>query len=228
MSLKDKLKTKKFYQQLELFLDKDGKRFYKTPNNEILPSVTTILSLTLEKKELEEWKKSVGKEKSDEIIDEARKIGSLVHKNIENYIKTGEYIPGNNQIRKLTREMAQILVDRFLYNVEEIWGLEIPLWYPGLYAGTTDIIFTRNNNLYIGDFKTSRKKKKEEQIFDYKIQTVAYAMAHNELFGTNIEKTNIFIISRDLEIQKWELDKKDFEFYREHWIHILKKYYKKN
>lgn len=227
MSLKDKCKFKDFYKTLKLFSDDNGKRFYITPDNEVLPSVTTILSTTFEKKELEEWKKAVGPEKSDEIIDEARKIGSLVHKNIENYIKTGEYISGNNQIRKMAREMAQTLVSRFFYNIEEIWGLEIPLWYPGLYAGTTDIIFIKNNSLYVGDFKTTRKKKKEAQINDYKIQTVAYAMAHNKLYNTNIEKTNIFMISRDLEIQKWELEKNEFEIYKDQWLSILTKYYQK-
>lgn len=210
---------------MESFSDENGKRFYITPDNEVLPSVTTILSTTLVKKELEEWKKSVGAEKSSEIIDEARRLGSLVHKNIENYIKTGEYIGGNNQIRKMAREMAQNFISRFFHNIEEIWGLEISLWYPGLYAGTADIVFSKNNELYIGDFKTTRKMKKENQIDDYKMQTIAYAMAHNKLYNTEIYRTNIFMMSRNFEIQKWELGKKEFEIYRDHWLNILTKYY---
>ena len=53
----------------------------------------------------------------------------------------------------------------------------------GIWKGTPSII----------DFKTSKKTKYIKQIKDYFIQCCAYAIAHNELYGTGIKNVVILI-----------------------------------
>ena len=49
----------------------DGTRFYVDPNNNKLPSVTTILDKTKDKTFLNEWKKRVGEKEAVRISTEA-------------------------------------------------------------------------------------------------------------------------------------------------------------
>ncbi|MEM5877768.1 MAG: hypothetical protein QXF12_02690 [Candidatus Aenigmatarchaeota archaeon] len=218
------------YEFIESYIDeRTGIRYYKTPEGESLPSVTSILNVVYNEKneELQNWKKRIGEKKAKEISDESKIIGTLVHKNIENYVKSGNFIEGNNFVRKLARNMSKILVERFFYNIDEIWGIEIPLWFPGLYAGTSDLIFLKKNHLYIGDIKTTKNKKEDNQIINYKLQTIAYALAHNKIYGTNIKRTCIFMVSRNMDIQFWEIDEEEYSELYDKWIEILCEYYEK-
>ena len=113
-----------------------------------------------------------------------------------------------------------------LKNVNEIWGVEVPLYYPGLYAGTTDCVGVHLNEDAIMDHKQTNKPKKREWIEDYFLQLAAYANAHNELFGTKIRKGVILMCSKDNEYQEFVVEGNEFDIYSNLWFHRLELYYK--
>lgn len=205
----------------------DGSRKYITPAGP-LPSVTTILGSTGDKTVLEAWKKRVGESQAETIKKESTGLGTLMHAHLECYISGVNRPQGNNLVRKMAQEMADTIINRGLINVSEVWAIEQELYFPGLYAGTTDLIGVHSNSIFVGDFKTTNKIKKEEYILDYKLQLVAYAMAHNEVYDTSISKGVIFMVSRNNEYQEFKVSDSDFEKYRNIWLNRLEEYYSKN
>lgn len=203
----------------------DGTRTYQTPDG-IVPSVTTILSATGDKSGINEWRKRVGEEKANKESKEATGLGSLMHTHLENYIMGVSRPAGSNLVRKMAEHMADEIINRGLVNVQEVWAIEQPLWFPGLYAGTADLVMIHNGILAIGDYKTTKKPKKEEWIEDYKCQLVAYALAHNEIYGTNIKKGVIFMVSRETQYQEWIIDGTSFDLYCDIWFSRLDKFYR--
>lgn len=204
--------------------EKTGDRVYVTPQGAV-PSVTTILKKTGDSTGLDEWRAWVGVEKANEISKEATNLGTLVHLHLENYISGIERPKGNNIIRKQAKEMADQIIEYGLPKVSEVWGIESQLYYPELYAGTTDIIGIYDNKPAIMDYKTSKKLKKEEIITDYFIQGSAYALAHNTLFKTNIETVVIFMVTRDNQFQEFVVSGQTFRKYQKMWHQRVEKYY---
>ena len=209
----------------------DGKRRYATPDGEKLPSVTTILDATKseESKEiLENWRKRVGYKKAQEITTEAAGRGTRMHKFIEDYIKTGVLnAPGTNPYSIQSQRMAEIVVEKGLVNCNEYWGTEVPLYFPKVYAGTTDLCGVHSGAEAIMDHKQTNKPKKREWIDDYFVQLTAYATAHNELFGTNIRKGVIFMCSANFEYQEFIIEGSEFDKYQNIWWGKLDQYYSK-
>lgn len=169
----------------------DGKRHYETPTG-ALPSVTTILDATKpeeEKRALFEWKKRVGKEKAQQITTEAANRGTKMHSYLEHFVKNGIQQPkSTNFMHHPSWDMAEQIILGGLNYCQEFWGVEVPLYYPDLYAGTTDCVGIHKNIPSIIDFKQSNKVKKKEWIDGYFLQLVFYANAHNEVHGTNIKQ----------------------------------------
>jgi len=170
----------------------DGKRLYATPDGKRLPSVTTVLDKTKpeeKKAALNEWRRRVGVENAQKITTEAANRGTRMHTYLEDYIKQGQLRDrGSNPFGWASHAMAQTVIEDGLVNVNEIWGVEVPLYFPGLYAGTTDGCGLHLNEESILDYKQTNKPKREEWIEDYYLQLTAYALAHNEVYGTNIRK----------------------------------------
>jgi genome maintenance exonuclease 1 len=108
--------------------------------------------------------------------------------------------------------------------VSEVWGSEINLYYPELYAGTTDLIGVYKGSPAIMDFKQSRKLKKAEWVEDYYLQLVAYAEAHNKLFDTKIQHGRIFICTQNNEYQTFEID--HYDQWVGKWFSRVEQYYK--
>jgi genome maintenance exonuclease 1 len=222
--------TEKFqYTQLKR-ASVEGKRLYTTPDGKALPSVTTILDKTKseEKKQaLANWKKRVGEEQAQAIVTEASSRGTRMHKYLENYCIEGELKdPGSNPWSKQANDMAKVVVEEGMCDVSEIWGTEVPMYFPELYAGTTDAVGVFNDEPSIIDFKQTNKPKKDEWVDDYKTQLVAYALAHNEVYGTNIKQGVILMCSKDLEFQKWVLKGEEFEVFTDHWLNRVQSYYR--
>ena len=169
----------------------DGKRHYLTPDGGKVPSVTTILDRTKSeesKAQLQAWKQRVGEEEAQRIVTEAAGRGTRMHKWLEDWVKldaAGE--PGSNPFSQHSHLMAHEIIENGLSQVSEFWGVEVPVYYPGLYAGTTDCVGMWNGRPAIIDFKQSNKPKRREWIEDYFAQLCAYAEAHNQVHGTNIE-----------------------------------------
>jgi genome maintenance exonuclease 1 len=212
--------------------ESSGKRLYATPDGSKVPSVTTILDKTkpAEAKEaLARWKKSVGEKKAQEIVTEAASRGTRMHTYLEDYIK-GESLKESvtNPFAQQSLDMAKIVIDKGFPKISEVWGSEVPLYFPGLYAGTTDCCGMHDGDESILDFKQTNKPKKLEWIGDYFLQLTAYAMAHNEVHGTNIRKGVILMCSKDYEYQEFIMEPKDFDYWTEEWCKRVEQYYKQN
>lgn len=218
----------------------DGQRLYATPDGKKLPSVTTILDRTKpeeSKRALNEWKKRVGVEKAQQITTEAANRGTRMHTYLEHYVKTGQRKerPGN-PFAWASHAMADVVIDQGLKNVDEFWGVEIPMYFPGLYAGTTDGAGVHMGDQSILDYKQTNKPKREEWIDDYKLQLVAYALAHNEVYGTKIRKGVVLMcvrpemddqnnIIKPPQYQEFILTPGDFDHWEQQWWKRLEQYY---
>jgi len=179
-------------------------RLYLTPDGESLPSVTTVLGKTKDRSFLKKWRQKVGEKKAEEIIRNSSQIGTALHLYIERFVN-GEQYKDLTKIGKKAEEMAKKIIEEAFKDITEIWGSEVHLYYPGKYAGTTDMIGVYKGRPTIIDFKQTNRPKKREWIQDYLMQLSAYAMAHNKLFDTDIDQGVILMCSRDLTFQRFEL-----------------------
>jgi genome maintenance exonuclease 1 len=121
--------------------------------------------------------------------------------------------------------MAQMIVDRGLADLEEIWGSEVTLYYPGLYAGATDLAGIYDGQESICDFKQSNKPKRREWIADYFMQLAAYAMAHNYVYNTKITQGVILMCTKDNLFQKFVVDGKEFIKFQHDFLRKVDQYY---
>ena len=204
----------------------EGRRLYLTPDGKKVPSVTTILSSTADKTFLNEWKKRVGEAEAQRISTESAGLGTLVHKHIENFIEGIERPPGSTPIHQLARAMSDQVIEKGLTGVDEVWGMEASLYYPGLYAGTTDLCGVYKGKPSIMDHKTAKKMKKPEWMQDYFIQTTAYALAHNEVHGTDIQQGVLFMVDRENQYQTFIIEGAEFKHYSDLWLQRVEQYYK--
>ena len=204
------------------------KRVYLTPDGESLPSVTTILSATKDMTALNEWKKRIGEEKAQQIVTEASGVGTAMHSNLERFICGMQRQPGNNPVHVQANKMADIIIECGLNDVNEVWAMEQSLYFPGLYSGTTDLVAVYKGNPSICDYKQTNKPKKEEWVEDYKIQLVAYILAHNDVYKTDILEVHVFMWSRDLQYQQFDLWPDDFNKYQDLWLNKVEEYYTSN
>jgi genome maintenance exonuclease 1 len=190
--------------------------------------VTTILDKTKDKSHLIQWRKRVGEQKAQEITTEASGVGTRMHKYLEDYIDTGAWpVPGSNPYAQQAHQMASTIKTHALDDVNEIWGSEVPLYIPSLYAGTTDLVGLYKQQPCIMDFKQTNKLKKREWIDDYFLQLVAYSLAHNEVHGTKIQKGVIFMCSADNIYQEFILEGSEFLEYESKWFSRLEEFYSK-
>ncbi len=209
-----------------------GKRLYATPDGHKVPSVTTVLDKTKPEESriaLANWRKAVGEQKAQAITTEAANRGTRMHKFLEDFVK-GEPLKETvtNPYAQQSLDMAKIVIAKGLTNVSEVWGSEVPLYFPELYAGTTDCVGVHLGDEAILDFKQTNKPKKREYIDDYFLQLTAYALAHNEVHGTNIRKGVILMCSKDYEYQEFILEPKDFDYWTERWCDRVSEYYRLN
>ena len=209
------IKERYKYDKLERITQPDGVRHYVCPRTgKMLPSVTTILSRTADKKELVEWRQRVGDVKAEQIRQEATKLGTLMHTHLECYLLGLPRPGGNNYIRLLAERMANQIIHRGLVHVNECWGTETALYAPHLWAGTTDCVGLYEGKPAIMDFKTAKKIRRREMIEDYFLQLSAYIIAHNELYDTQIDTGVIFMVSRDCEYEEWVIEHGEVSRYK--------------
>jgi ATP-dependent exoDNAse (exonuclease V) beta subunit len=217
-----------------------GKRLYATPDGSKVPSVTTILEKTKPaeaRQALANWRKAVGEEKANQITTEAASRGTRMHTFLERFIK-GEKLRESvsNPYAQQSLLMAKKVIEDGFGPISEVWGSEVPLYYPELYAGTTDCVGIHDGAESILDFKQTNKPKKLEWIEDYFLQLTAYALAHNEIHKTNIRKGVILMCVRPPEIapgqwgepqyQQFVLEPGDFDMWCDRWYDRVEQYYK--
>ena len=219
------IQNKYNYQKLDR-TSVDGKRKYLTPDGGAVASVTTILDATKDKTHLIAWRKRVGEAKAKEITTEAAGVGTRMHKYLEDYVDTGEWpSAGSNPYAQQAHSMAEQIKLNAMQDVDEIWGSEVHLYVPQLYAGTTDLVGTYRGQPSIMDFKQTNKPKKVEWVEDYFLQLTAYAIAHNEIYGTNICEGHVFMCSRAGEYQQFDIWPDEFPEWEAEWWKRVYDYY---
>ena len=184
----------------------EGQRHYNI-NNEKLPSVTTILgkTQTAEKQQgLANWRARVGEEQATKTMDQAAARGSAMHAILEHHI-LGKNRLDMTDTGQEAHKMADVVIDKGLCNVDEIWGSEVALYYPELFAGATDLVGVYKKADSIMDFKQTNKPKRREWVEDYMLQLAAYTMAHNYVYDTKIQQGVILMCSKDGYFQELSL-----------------------
>jgi genome maintenance exonuclease 1 len=213
----------------------NGRRYYVTPAGQRVPSVTTILDATKPaeaRQALAEWRRRVGEDRAQQITTEAANRGTRMHKWLENYVQTGDPgAPGTHPESQRSHRMAMKIIESGFKNVSEVWGNEVPLYFPELYAGTTDCVGVHAGDEAILDFKQSNKPKRREWIDDYFLQLTAYALAHNEVHGSNIRKGVVMMSVRpaadsEPEYQEFVLEPNDFDLWTQRWCDRVSEYYR--
>ena len=205
----------------------EGQRHYIL-NNEKLPSVTTVLKHTesAEKREsLAAWRERVGEAEATRIVDSAGARGTAMHKILEKYI-LGEGYLDETSVGKEAHNMATQVINSGLSNITEYYGTECTLYYPGLYAGQTDLVAIHKGEDAIIDFKQTNKPKRREWIEDYCLQLAAYAMAHNFIYKTKITKGVVMMCSKDNYYQEFVIEGAEFQKYKHNFLRRVDEYYK--
>lgn len=217
----------------------EGKRHYALPGGDKVPSVTTILDRTKSeesKAALQQWRKNVGEVRAQQIVTEAANRGTRMHAYLEQYALSDDMKPlPTNPFAHPSWFMAAEVILKGLCNVDEFWGVEVPVYYSGLYAGTTDCVGVWKKKPAIIDFKQSNKVKKREYISDYFIQLAAYAQAHNATHGTDINTGVIMMAVQPKELPdgslatpeylEFVIEGDEFAYWTEEWTKRVELYY---
>ena len=196
-----------------------------------LPSVTTVLGQTQTKDKansLQRWRDKVGHEEAKRITQEAAARGTAMHLYLEKYC-LGEGYLDLTDVGNVAKHMAEKIVDRGIDNrLTEIYGNEATLYYPGLYAGSVDLVGQHDGSMAIIDFKQTNKPKQREWIGDYFLQMAAYGMAHDAVYGTTIEKGVILMCSKDLYYQEFTIEGEEYRQAKHDFLRRLDQFYKEN
>ena len=202
----------KYIEGKQLTDHETGTRVYEVVGTK-LPSVTTILGATKDQEFLKKWKAKVGEAKAEEIKNLSSRRGTAMHKYLECYIESKGY-EDLTDIGVQAKPMAQKIIDIGLAPVDEWYGSEVTLYYPGLYAGSTDLVCRHNGMETIVDFKQSNRPKREEWIEDYYLQIAMYAMAHDYVYGSKIEQGVIMVCTPDLYYQEFKTQGADLRAWK--------------
>ena len=125
-----------------------------------LPSVTTILGRTKDDTFLKDWIAKKGKKEAERIKNASAVRGTSMHKYLENYV-LGKGYEDLTELGQETKRMAQKVIEGGLAPVSEYFGSEVTLYYPGLYAGSTDLVGIHNGKETVIDFKQANRPKRE-------------------------------------------------------------------
>ena len=189
-----------------------------------LPSVTTILAKTKDQEYIERWKNKIGHEEAQKIYNLSSKRGTTMHKFLEKYIQGTGY-DDLTTIGQEASPMAYKIIAIGLPPISEYYGSEVTVHYPGLYAGSTDLVCMHNDMETIIDFKQANKPKKQEWIEDYYLQIAAYAMAHDYAYDSNIRQGIILVCTPDLYMQEFRFQDADMRKWRHGFLKRVDQYY---
>ena len=196
-------------------------------DDEKLPSVTSILQATKseeDKAALENWKQRVGHKEANKIKTEASSRGTSMHSYIEDFLRgriNESFFESNEQYKNMAKE----IIDKGIKEkLDEIFGIEITLYYPKKYDGTADLVGVYQGKEAIIDFKQSNKPKKVDYIQDYFLQLGAYTLAHNIVHKTNISLGVILLCTVDNLFQDFKIEGAELLMYQNLFLGRLKKF----
>lgn len=221
-----RLGAKYAYARLERVDAATGRVYYH--GSTAMPSVTRILSATKDSTALDAWVERVGQEMADRIKNQAAWVGTQMHKVLECVLTRDPLHLHIDELSLRGYEMAFRMVNSYFANIQEVWGAEVALYYPNRYAGTTDLVGVYRGQPAIVDFKQSIKPKRRQYIEDYFHQLAAYAIAHDEVHGTDIQFGAVLIAVQDGTTQEFTTTGDEFSQYKKGWMKRLEQYEKKS
>ena len=139
--------------------------------------MTTILGRTKNQQFLKDWKAKVGEQEAERIKNVSSNRGTAMHKFLEHYI-LGTGYDDLTALGQEAKAMAQKVIDVGLTPVEEYYGSEVTLYYPGLYAGqqTWSVYITVVKLLLTSNKLTVRRRKNGSKIIICKSQHTPWHM----------------------------------------------------
>jgi hypothetical protein len=204
-------------------INEDSGRIYDVAGYR-LPSVTSILSRTKDQGFLKEWRAKVGDKEADRIMNLSSVRGTAMHKYLESHITDIGY-EDLTDTGKQAKTMAEKVIEIGLAPVDEYYGSEVTMYYPGLYAGQTDLVCIHDGEDAIVDFKQSNRPKRKEWVEDYYLQIAAYAMAHDYVHGSRINKGVIMVCTPDLYYQEFVVEGAELRQYKHKFLKRLDMYH---
>ena len=221
--------NKKFNYPVSSRVTINGSRYYNI-NNTKLPSVTEILKATEseeKKNSLLRWRNKVGEDEANRIMTVSSVRGTQMHKYIEEYLVGQSGLELTSEINE-PKLMSNKIIRNGLCNLNELWGAEVTLSFPSLYAGTADACGLYNSKESILDFKQSNKPKKIDYIQDYFLQLGAYTLAHNVVYESNITSGVILLCTVDNLFQDFKIQGPELLMYQNLFLGRLKKFNEMN
>jgi hypothetical protein len=213
----------KYIEGKQLTDHETGTRVYEVVGTK-LPSVTTILGATKDQEFLKKWKEKVGEKKAEEIKNLSSRRGTSMHKFLESYIEGVGY-DDLTDIGVQAKPMAQKIIEIGLAPVDEYYGSEVTLYYPGLYAGSTDLVCRHNGMDTIIDFKQANRPKNKDWIDDYYLQIAAYCMAHDYVYNSQIQQGIIMVCTPDLYFQEFKFQDHELRQWKHKFLKRLDMYH---
>lgn len=166
-------------------------RVYLTPTGVKYPSITTVLG-HFGKHKIMEWRKAVGEEEANKIASRAASRGTAMHTLCERYIDNDEKVFDEKtmpHVKAMFNSIKPVIDTR----VGKVYLQEVALYSDHLrIAGRVDLIAEFDGVLSIIDFKTSSRRKTDNDIKDYFEQEAAYAIMFEE--RTKIPIVNLVTI----------------------------------
>jgi len=185
--------------------NENGHRVYYDEDKNRYHSVTTVVG-SIDQKGLDEWREKVGKDVADHVAMKSAITGTKLHKIVESYLANEE-----SEEENIFAKAHFNNIEPLLANIDLINGLETKLCSKRLgLAGTVDCIAQYKGVDSIIDFKTSSKKKKDEWIKKYFLQTTAYSIMWEELTGIKVTQIVILITGEDGSREEYIRNRDDY------------------
>ncbi len=204
-------------------------------NNQMLPSVTSIIEMTKtdkEKEALAAWKSKLGAKESSAISSAATKLGSEMHSNVEQFLlgKDNLNLFEDEKEKSKSRMMSHLIIEEGLRDkLEEIHGVECVLYYPGPkgFAGSADLIGMYSGVHSVIDLKSKSSIMKEnyDSLQNYYTQLGGYSLAHNKVYGSNISQGVILLATTDLVFQIFRIKDEKLIEYQNKFLERVDQYY---
>ena len=179
----------------------NGMRLYHLPDDQWVPSITTVTSF-YNREIFVKWRKRVGIEEANRITKKATSRGTDFHAATELYMLNKEI--NWDDFRPLTKFMFYH-AKPYLDKINNIHAIERTLYseYLGL-AGRVDCIGEYEGELAVIDFKTSEKIKPEAWLENYFVQETFYAAAYYELTGIPVKKLITIMVTPGGEVKVFD------------------------
>jgi len=217
------IRKRYLYESMQRIDDEKG-RLYVVEGGSKLPSVTHILSSTKDSKPLKTWAERVGEEAADKIKNDSATIGTHMHSVVERMLLNRALPSPRTWLAVQGYRMGYLLIEKFFPSVDEVWGSEVPLYYPEKYAGTSDCACVYKGAPSIVDFKQANKMKQRAWVEDYFLQLAAYALAHDKIHGTAIDQGVIMMVDHAGATQEFITCGREFTEYKDKWMRRVDTY----